>query len=138
MMTDSNATERVKELLEIAGARYREHGGIRNGSMDWYTRFVVDDSDSNLKSIIETCFDGENVILTLRCAPEQAVAATLGSPTLTYEQVRESIERNFGKVAVLDDGKPVEWRDDWVCKVGVDYKSITDELNEWLRGKVAG
>ena len=50
--------------------------------------------------------------------------------TLTAEQVRESIERNFGKVAVLDDGKPVEWRDDWVCKVGIDYKGIADELNE--------
>lgn len=49
--------------------------------------------------------------------------------TLTAEQVREAIERNFGKVAVLDDGKPVEWRDDWVCKVGIDYKGIADELN---------
>ena len=53
--------------------------------------------------------------------------ATHGS--LTAEQVREAIERNFGKVAVLDDGKPVEWRDDWVCKVGIDYRAIADELN---------
>lgn len=52
--------------------------------------------------------------------------------TLTAEQVREAIERNFGKVAVLDDGKPVEWRDDWVCKVGINYKAIADELNAEL------
>ena len=57
------------------------------------------------------------------------------SGKLTAEQVRESIERNFSKVAVLDDGKPVEWRDDWVCKVGIDYKSITDELNAALGGE---
>lgn len=49
--------------------------------------------------------------------------------TLTAEQVRKAIERNFGKVAVLDDGEPVEWRDDWVCKVGINYKAIADELN---------
>ncbi len=48
---------------------------------------------------------------------------------LTAEQVRETIERHFGKVAVLDDGKPVEWRDDWVCKVAIDYRAIADELN---------
>lgn len=51
---------------------------------------------------------------------------------LTAEQVREAIERNFGKVAVLDDGKPVEWRDDWVCNVGINYKAIADELNATL------
>jgi len=50
------------------------------------------------------------------------------------ESIREIIERNFGKVAVLDDGKPVEWRDDWVCKVGINYKAIADELNAALGG----
>ena len=54
------------------------------------------------------------------------------SGKLTAEQVRETIERHFGKVAVLDDGKPVEWRDDWVCKVPIDYRGITDELNAAL------
>ncbi|ACV22592.1 Uncharacterised protein [Slackia heliotrinireducens] len=60
--------------------------------------------------------------------------ATLGSGKLTAEQVQEAIERNFGKVAVLDDGGPVEWRDDWVCKVGINYRAIADELNAALRG----
>lgn len=54
------------------------------------------------------------------------------SRMLTAEQVREAIERHFGKVAVLDDGKPVEWRDDWVCKVAIDYRAIADELNAML------
>ena len=69
----------------------------------------------------------------------KAVAATLGGDGVarsnngvTAEQVRKSIERHFGKVAVLDDGKPVEWRDDWICKVAIDYKGITDELNAKL------
>lgn len=65
---------------------------------------------------------------------EQAIAATLGGGKLTAEQVREAIERHFGKVAVLDDGKPVEWRDDWVCKVAIDYRGIADELNAALGG----
>lgn len=59
-------------------------------------------------------------------------AATLGSGKLTAEQVGEAIERNFMKVCVLDDGKPVEWREDWVCRVGIDYKAIADELNAVL------
>ena len=54
------------------------------------------------------------------------------SMKLTAEQVREAIERNFDKVAVLDDGNPVEWRDDWVCNVGINYKAIADELNATL------
>ena len=58
--------------------------------------------------------------------------AELGSGRLTVGQVQEAIERHFGKVAVLDDGGPVEWRDDWVCKVGIDYRGITDELNATL------
>lgn len=49
---------------------------------------------------------------------------------LTAEQVREAIERNFGKVAVIDDGgEKVEWREGWVCNVGINYKAIADELN---------
>ena len=50
--------------------------------------------------------------------------------TLTAEQIGEAIERNFMKICVLDDGKPVEWREDWVCRVGIDYRAIADELNE--------
>lgn len=62
----------------------------------------------------------------------QKAHATLDGGNLTVEQVREAIERHFGKVAVLDDGKPVEWRDDWVCKVAIDYRGIADELNATL------
>ena len=52
--------------------------------------------------------------------------------TLTAEQIGEAIERNFMKLCVLDDGKPVEWREDWVCRVGIDYRAIADELNATL------
>ena len=51
---------------------------------------------------------------------------------LTTEQVRETIERHFGRVAVLDDGKPVEWREGWVCNVGFNFRAIADELNAAL------
>lgn len=54
-------------------------------------------------------------------AIESAIAATLGGQTakLTAEQVREAIEHNFGKVAVIDDGgEKVEWREDWTCHIG--------------------
>lgn len=52
--------------------------------------------------------------------------------TLTAEQIGAAIERNFTKICVLDDGKPVEWREDWVCRVGIDYKAIADDLNATL------
>ena len=68
----------------------------------------------------------------------QKAHATLGGGKLTAEQVRVIIERHFSRVAVLDDGKPVEWRDDWVCKVGIDYKGIADELNATLGGGECG
>lgn len=66
------------------------------------------------------------------CTEAEAIAAWNSRAergTLTVEQVREAIERNFGKVAVLDDGGPVEWRDDWVCNIRINYKAIADELN---------
>lgn len=67
---------------------------------------------------------------SLEFGGKRYVAETSGSGKLTAEQVGEAIERNFTKICVLDDGKPVEWREDWVCMVGIDYKAIADELNE--------
>ena len=79
---------------------------------------------------IKASWDGLRKFWCIELTEEGVKLRDATHGTLTVEQVRESIERNFGKVAVLDDGKPVEWRDDWVCKVGIDYKGIADELNE--------
>lgn len=56
--------------------------------------------------------------------------------SLACDQVREAIERNIGRVCLTDDDKPVEWNDDWVCKVGINYNAITDELNDALDSSV--
>ena len=91
-----------------------------------------------------TSSDGFTSIGCLRCNPlfgvmiqaetEAEAAAAWNTRaehgTLTAEQVREAIERNFGKVAVIDDGgEKVEWREGWVCNVGINYQAIADELN---------
>ena len=85
-----------------------------------------------------TCPFSRPTDLTDGCAALERIAeleAELGSGMLTAEQVREAIERNFGKVVVIDDGgEKVEWREGWVCNVGINYKAIADELNAELGG----
>lgn len=89
--------------------------------MSWETEVIVGKEQEFPKAMVAVRMaTGERV----RYVPEHG--------TLTAEQVCEAIERNFGKVTVLDDGEPVEWRDDWVCTVGINYKAIADELNATL------
>lgn len=113
-------SERLREKLTERGEEHEtnDHMGVFETSWRGFTATQI----------------SANANLIMAVTPEQAIAATLGGGTLTAEQVREAIERHFGKVAVLDDGKPVEWRDDWVCKVAIDYRGIADELNAALGG----
>lgn len=76
MMTDNRTTE-LRRLLDECGMEYREHGGVSTGAMESYTRFVIDGDDGMVKAILETSEHSKAVLLTLRCTPEQAVAATL-------------------------------------------------------------
>lgn len=122
-MTDSKtATERLREMLDARGMRYEKSEDDTTIYYDEGKRYTYSINPES----------GWAQLFGYHLTPEQAIAATLGSGTLTAEQVSKAIERNFGKVAVLDDGKPVEWRDDWVCNVGINYRAIADELNATL------
>ena len=85
-MTDSKtATElpndRVNRLLHEAGADFTASSLMRTGSMESYDKFTVFDADKMPIAQIEVSFhNDETVLLTLRCTPEQAIAATLGRP----------------------------------------------------------
>ena len=137
------ATDELRRLLDERGVEWEGTPGVTF----WGNCYALD----------ITTNEKEKVHLHLCCTPEQAIAATLGdgdcetkmdglrkvwltesaatlesSRAIERDTVQDIIERHFGKVAVLDDGGPIEWRDDWVCKVGIDYKAIADELNATL------
>lgn len=121
-----SATDELRRMLDESGIKHFDYSKSGWSQTQWEA------PDGNRHFTYETYNNHAKtakLVISWFPTPEQAIAATLGGGKLTAEQVRESIERNFSKVAVLDDGKPVEWRDDWVCKVGIDYKSIADELN---------
>lgn len=73
------ATDEMRKLLDERKADYRVHQGITNGSMSYYDRYTVL-IDGNPRASIDTG-NGDEVVLTLRCTPEQAIAATLGRGT---------------------------------------------------------
>ena len=118
-------SDRLRAMLDELGI---EHHDYDKGGR---TQTLWEAPDMERYFCFETEADSKTSRLTISWFPtaEQAIAATLGSDRLTAEQVQHAIERHFGKVAVLDDGEPVEWRDDWVCKVGIDYRGIAAELN---------
>lgn len=74
--TELTASEKVKAMLKAREADYRVHHGITQGSMNYYDRYTVF-IDDNPRAFINTG-NGDEVVLTLRCTPEQAIAATLG------------------------------------------------------------
>lgn len=74
--TELTASELVKALLDERGADYLMRQSVTNGSMDYYNRYTVF-IDGNPRASIDTG-NGDEVVLTLRCTPEQAIAVTLG------------------------------------------------------------
>lgn len=116
-MTDSNATERLRELLDERGVEYE--ADERNAITKWstyYGAFVFFARQREGKLLVETTVATEHsVILT----PEQAVTATLGGGTLTAEQVSKAVYAHSIHADCAD----------------ADWQAIADELNEWLRGK---
>ena len=81
-MTDSNATERIKEMLAERDVEYHEYHSQIKGSMGPTTRFHLHDSEHKPYATIET--GTSTCLLTWRCTPEQAIAATLGSGTCEW------------------------------------------------------
>lgn len=124
----SNQSERIRAMLDERGVEHSDADHMTEwldaNGVRW-NFFANDDGKTDLT--METPWEG--------LTPEQAIAATLGCGKLTAEQVREVIEQNFGKVAVIDDGgEKVEWREDWVCNVSFNFKAIADELNASIGG----
>ena len=72
-----SATDELRRLLDERGADYRMRQSVTSGSMIYYDRYTVL-VDGNPHALIDTGND-DDVVLTLRCTPEQAIAATLGS-----------------------------------------------------------
>ena len=128
-MTDNRTTELLPCPFCGGEAEVYEMQYGADGQYSVFGVFCVDDSNSELIGLSK--YQHGHFIDNFPTEAEAIAAwnARAERGTLTAEQVREAIERNFGKVAVLDDGGPVEWRDDWVCKVGINYKAIADELN---------
>ena len=78
--------------------------------------------------------DGETLYMAClndcNLTPEQAIAATLGSGTLTAEQVRETVEKHWHDL-------PVEYgmlEATALPEFGYDWQGIADELNEIRNG----
>jgi len=91
-MTGNRTTE-LRRLFDEYGIEYREHGGVSTGAMESYTRFVIDGDDGMVKAILETSEHSKAVLLTLRCTPEQAIAAKLGADANTcwYERTCKNV-----------------------------------------------
>ncbi|MBQ9041458.1 MAG: hypothetical protein IJ111_01420 [Eggerthellaceae bacterium] len=75
-----STTGKLRALLDERGMEYQMSSGINKGAMEPYERYVIIGDDGFTKAIIETSANAKAALITLRCTPEQAVAATLGRP----------------------------------------------------------
>jgi len=103
-MTENNATDELRALLDERGVEWKD--GDAAYEIEWST------PDGRHCSAMY--WKPKFTVLISGCAPEQAIAATLGSGTLTAEQVRKAIEKRFDF-------------DVWVPPVR--WQAIADELN---------
>lgn len=113
-MTDNRTTERLMAMLEERGVKHElEH--------DLYVEWV--DARGNDVTAFETSckHKGDVLIVHVFLTPEQAIAATLGSGTLTAEQVRKCV-----RVGACDHGLWGALDED------TDWQEIADELNAEL------
>lgn len=121
--TEHTASELVKALLDERGADYRMRQSVTNGSMDYYDRYTVF-IDGNPRALIDTG-NGDEVVLTLRCTPEQAVAATLGEQRSTAE-IAELLDEFESECFMLRvEASETRARDDVVRE---SYGRILDEF----------
>ena len=121
-MTDNKtATERLRDLLDERGVEYETDDNEKYLNTLWNTA----DRDANPMNVLfQEPLDGiPGTIGTWtelhigKATSEQAIAATLGSGTLTAEQVENIVYRN---TEFYEGGD-------------VDVQAITDELNAELR-----
>ena len=151
-MTGNRTTElindRVNRLLYEAGADFTIRSLMTNGTMESYDKFTVLDADKMPIAQIETSFhNDETVLLTLRCTPEQAVAATLGSRSASIDNVLELLDemhlnaeisytvysRLHDAIATLgsgtceDEAEPDGWHKCPECGCVVGYWLLNDD-----------
>lgn len=118
----ANATEMLRKLLDERGVEYEAYRDIKNRSITkWRTyhgAFVFFAVEKEGKLFVETASDTEHSAI---CTPEQAIAATLGSGTLTADDIRDLIERHSD--AAGGNGRDFH---------NGAYTAIADELNATL------
>lgn len=122
-MTDSKtATERLREMLDERGVEWADQS---NGYAT-VTKYSADGVCWH--AVARHYIEPSNDWMILRAdsiTPEQAIAATLESGTLTAEQVRELIAPHLHARPTFDFGRHgAVW--------GADFQAIADELNAEL------
>lgn len=120
MMTDNRATDTLRKLLDERGVEWEPIDGKHICFTEWHTHsgaFVYTARES-FRSYgdhmlrVETCGLPKSCLIA---TPEQAIAATLGSGTLTANEVLNA-----------------------VYKHGARWQAIADELNTTLASEVNG
>lgn len=124
--TDNRTTELLCKLLEERGLSCQTH--YLHAS--WYVGPKLYEAMDNLDGTLTV----DNI------TPEQAVTATLGSGTLTAEQVQEAIEE--AKAELLESceyvGDMWQRKGDVLKAFGKMEQAIADELNATLGGEING
>ena len=128
MSSDSNATERLRKLLDERDIKWinKDVEGI-----SWFHQTMWRSVYDATCLYTEFEFANDNhtkltVIGDMNLTPEQAVAATLGAPTLTAEQVRECAQVVYFEGysdGSVNKGQHLE---------ETNWQAIADELNAEL------
>lgn len=118
-------TKTKRQLRAEAVERLKNH----DPKMTFISDMLGDELRAILTSQGLSNLDVRNALIDLLTDDELPEGDVLDKNT-----VREIIERNFNRVAIVDDGtgKPIEWRDDLVCSVGFDFSAITDEIADMI------
>ncbi|MBR4687081.1 MAG: hypothetical protein IKP01_02105 [Bacteroidales bacterium] len=105
-MSDNRTTDELRKLLDERGVEYETNDIMGASETSWlgFTAFQLTPS--------------ANIVMAV--TPEQAIAATLGSSTLTTEQVRAAIF-NSSSYASYDGAQ--------YYVNGINMQAIADELN---------
>ena len=100
-MTDSNATELLREMLDERGVVYETYD---SESMTWWNTnhgaFVFFARERDGKLLVETSAGTEHSLI---CTPEQAVAATVGP--CSFEELEADIWRSCDHLTMLNKGE---------------------------------
>ena len=118
-MTDNRATEFIDEPDTI------RNEAVDSGLLTTDNQTTAD-AIAELRKVVREAFSGESVSMlvegyAIMRAIDAVEAATLGSGTLTAEQVSQAVK---GHGNIMDN------------RLYEDWQAVADELNTTLRGKV--